>query len=102
VAFADGGETDVSCMCTGKEFKYGGRTMKDFEIVRSIQRGYGSMEKIKIGMEIEDREHGDTFRMLRNGEINYEQFLKKLVVDHLVKDPDYYANEIAEKNAGNY
>jgi hypothetical protein len=41
-------------------------------------------------MEVEDKEHGETFKLLKNGEITYEQFLKKLVVDHLSENPKYY------------
>lgn len=91
VAFAEGGKTDdLKCMCSGKEYKYGGKTMKDYEIVKKIKNGYGSKEAIEKGMKVEDKEHGDTFRALKNGEITYEQFLKRLVTDHLSENPNYY------------
>jgi GNAT superfamily N-acetyltransferase len=88
VKFADGG--DVSCKCSGKEYKFGGRTYKDYELFNKINNGYGSTSAIKKGMEVEDKEHGETFKLLKNGEITYEQFLKKLVVDHLSENPKYY------------
>jgi hypothetical protein len=88
VKFADGG--DVSCKCSGKEYKLGGKTYKDYELFNKINNGYGSTSAIKKGMEVEDKEHGETFKLLKNGEITYEQFLKKLVVDHLSENPKYY------------
>jgi hypothetical protein len=88
VSFADGG--DVSCKCSGKEYKLGGKTYKDYELFNKINNGYGSTSAIKKGMEVEDKEHGETFKLLKNGEITYEQFLKKLVVDHLSENPRYY------------
>jgi hypothetical protein len=88
VSFADGG--DVSCKCSGKEYKYGGKTYKDYDLLKKINNGYGSKKAIEKGMKVEDKEHGETFKMLKNGEITYEQFLKKLVADHLSENPTYY------------
>lgn len=88
VKFAEGG--DVSCLCSGKEYKLGGKTYKDYELFKKINNSYGSKSAIEKGMKVEDKEHGETFRMLKNGEITYEQFLKKLVVDHLSENPKYY------------
>jgi hypothetical protein len=91
VAFANGGETeDYKCMCTGKEYKYGGKTMKDYDIANKINNSSGSRDAIEKGIKVEDKEHGDTFRKLRNGEITYEQFLRELVTDHLSENPRYY------------
>lgn len=91
VAFAEGGQTDdLKCMCSGKEYKYGGKTMKDYDIVKKIKNGYSSKEAIAKGMKVEDKEHGETFKALRNGDITYEQFLKRLVTDHLSENPNYY------------
>jgi len=90
VAFADGG--DVSCKCAGKSYKFGGKLMTDKEIVERLNRGYGSKDAIKKGMEIEDKEHGQTFKLLQHGDIDYEKFLKRLVTDHLSEDPNYYEN----------
>jgi hypothetical protein len=36
VAFADGGKVN-DCGCSGKKYKYGGRMMTDFDIVKSIR-----------------------------------------------------------------
>jgi GNAT superfamily N-acetyltransferase len=88
VKFADGG--DVSCKCSGKEYKLGGKTYKDYELFNKINNSYGSKAAIEKGMKVEDKEHGETFKMLKNGEITYDQFLKKLVVDHLSENPKYY------------
>lgn len=77
VKFADGG--DVSCKCSGKEYKLGGKTYKDYELFKKINNSYGSKSAIEKGMKVEDKEHEETFKMLKNGEITYEQFLKRLV-----------------------
>jgi hypothetical protein len=77
-------------MCTGKEYKYGGKTMKDYDIANKINNSSGSRDAIEKGIKVEDKEHGDTFRKLRNGEITYEQFLRELVTDHLSENPRYY------------
>lgn len=39
VAFAEGGEVH-KCACSGKEYKYGGKVMKDFDILESMQSMY--------------------------------------------------------------
>lgn len=36
VAFADGGSVPHKCSCSGKTYKYGGKTMTDFEIVEDL------------------------------------------------------------------
>jgi hypothetical protein len=84
VAFADGGETgDISCRCSGREYSYGGKTMKDRDIL-------SEMNALYKGMAIEDKEHGDTFKMLESGKLKYKDFLKRLVSDHLKENPNYY------------
>ena len=44
VSFDKGGKVPKSCACTGKSYKYGGKTMTDREIVMSM---YSPIEKLK-------------------------------------------------------
>lgn len=40
VSFADGGDIPERCACKGKEYKFGGKMMKDNEIVENIMTSY--------------------------------------------------------------
>lgn len=50
VAFADGGEMPDEIMTNGVEYKYGGKVMKDYDIVTSC----GCKHKMKSGGDVED------------------------------------------------
>ena len=89
VSFAEGGE-NMSCRCMGKKYKYGGEEMTDFDIANSIKNKHISQETIKKGMDIEDKEHGETFKMLKDGKMTYQDFLKRIVSDHLKENAKYY------------
>lgn len=48
VSFAKGGDVPHKCACSGKEYKFGGKVMKDNEIVRSIVDSYPKIFTLKM------------------------------------------------------
>ena len=89
VSFADGGEVK-SCRCHGKSYKYGGKTMTDFEIVRMMAKQHP--DDFKKGVKEELSEHKETFLDLKKAKISITEAAKLVVAEHLQKKPDYYTN----------
>ena len=89
VSFADGGEVK-SCRCHGKSYKYGGKTMTDFEIVRMMAKQHP--DDFKKGIKEELSEHKETFLDLKKAKISITEAAKLVVAEHLQKKPDYYTN----------
>ncbi len=62
VAFAKGGELDVpACGCTGRKYKYGGKVLQDYMIIRDMQEPYNTNDK-----------------SVRNSKIFVEDLIKKM------------------------
>ncbi len=90
--FAYGGTLPdkVPCACSGKQFKYGGRMMADFEIAHHIQNSYGSSDAVQKGAQMEEKEHRETLEKLRDGQISVERAAREIACAHLKENPHYY------------
>jgi hypothetical protein len=86
VAFADGGEIE-SCGCTGKQYKYGGLTMSDFDIVLDIAKKYP--KEFKKGYAEELSEHKNMFKQMGN-KVSPKQAAMLVAATHLKENPEYY------------
>jgi len=89
VSFEDGGKVP-ECTCSGRRYKYGGKIMKDYEIIEEMRNQYPSDFKKGIGEEMS--EHEDTFKMLVKRKLTPKQAAERVVAEHLQKKPDYYDN----------
>lgn len=89
VSFADGGKVS-ECTCSGRRYKFGGRLMKDYEVIEEIRNQYPADFKKGVGEEMS--EHEETFKLLVKRKLTPKQAAERVVAEHLQKKPDYYDN----------
>ena len=89
VSFADGGKVS-ECTCSGRRYKFGGRLMKDYEVIEEIRNQYPADFKKGVGEELS--EHKETFKLLVKRKLTPKQAAERVVAEHLQKKPDYYDN----------
>ena len=88
VSFADGGDVPEYIMVSGKDYKYGGKTMKDSDIVSSC----GCQHKMKDGGEIELLKVGQVLSLrrlpmyYRKGDLGKQREVNKKVVEVISKE----------------
>ena len=83
VSFADGGDVPHSCACKGKEFKYGGKMMRDNDIVNEImsssRKSFGiSYPELPYSEAIE-KLFSPVYKMEEGGEVYGEGGLIRLI-----------------------
>ena len=91
VSFADGGDLpeNISCKCNGKQYKYGGVEMSDYEIIGKMTNNYKQSELEKYGkMEID--EHKEDLIKFKNGEIDMKTLGMSIARKHIEENPNYY------------
>jgi predicted ABC-type ATPase len=98
VSFAEGGDIPDKCSCSGKEYNYGGKLSKDFDIVNDMMTSY----RKGFGIPYKDMPHSEAVKkmfegfypkMKEGGEVYEEGGLVTLINK---KVPSY--NAFAEKN----
>jgi hypothetical protein len=87
VSFAEGGKVH-ECACSGKQYKYGGRTMSDHDIVKEMREMYPN--DFAKGVKEELSEHRKTLEELVNKKIKVSDAADLIVTEHLRKKPNYY------------
>ena len=87
VSFAEGGKVH-ECACSGKHYKYGGRTMSDHDIVKEMREMYPN--DFAKGVKEELSEHRKTLEELVNKKIKVSDAADLIVTEHLRKKPNYY------------
>ncbi len=89
VSFADGGDIPCEICYHGTDFKYGGKTMKDIDIIREMQVKYPV--EFKKGWLDEYQEHKTALELLDANEINTKTASRIIAAQHLKTNPDYYS-----------
>lgn len=106
VSFADGGDVPEYIMVSGKDYKYGGKTMKDSDIVSSC----GCQHKMKDGGEIELLKVGQVLSLRRlpmyhrKGDLGKQREVNKKVVEVISKETwtDEDDDNVYRKNKTKY
>ena len=106
VSFADGGDVPEYIMVSGKDYKYGGKTMKDSDIVSSC----GCQHKMKDGGEIELLKVGQVLSLrrlpmyYRKGDLGKQREVNKKVVEVISKETwtDEDDDNVYRKNKTKY
>jgi hypothetical protein len=89
VSFEEGGKVP-ECTCSGRRYKYGGKVMRDYEIIHEMKNQYPSDFKKGVGEEMS--EHENTFKLLIKKKLTPKEAAERVVAEHLEKKPDYYDN----------
>ena len=68
VSFAEGGDVPHKCSCSGKSYKFGGKTMRDNDIVQSINTYYEKISDLTPADEMK-KLFAKTLRYDKGGEV---------------------------------
>jgi len=83
VSFAEGGDVPHSCACKGKEYKYGGKMMRDNDIVNEImsssRKSFGIMYPELPYSEAIQKLFSQVYKMEEGGEVYEEGRLIRLI-----------------------
>lgn len=69
VSFAEGGDVPHKCACMGKQYKYGGKMMRDNEIVEDIMTTHRKL----IGIKYPDLKPSEAMQKLFDYELRYDR-----------------------------